>query len=419
MALLMIIIDISAWQSLRQEALRDADKMSMFVGRYLPYEDSAKQAFIQYANEYNESSVLQGRNLRVLLDEGDYFISPSSVRLSLAGAHSSMIDFIFQAFRGEQMILQVREESEARLVPIDSAVIFSDALNLRPLVPFNLDDYASSDSGYASFGDAFEWGYSEYFNLAPRTNIVPSPEPEAPFGWRDWWESEQFNKQEFRTWLTQSCYSPVITPLKLAAGTIADAILQSPVNKLAVMASPGDNPDISPFSIVKAIDFQSRPLWSNYFESPSGICDEACVYYSSFSDKFSIPLIDYSTEQTCEDIFDINPLTDPDGHYPNPLRSKLSSCFNNGELSIWEAIYYRSVRRFTHEADFSNITNSSLVALSMLIESEKEDKETSVTNRGNLSSASSRILFLLVDALPDVSIPSAARLIQLLEATLL
>ncbi len=419
-ALLMIIVDISSWQSLREEAQSEADRISLQIAGHLPFASAARSAFAQSASEFNARAASKGSSLRVLEEDpdafaGGAFVGESRVRVVITGAHASMIDFFLRAFTNQEMVLQVRQESEARLVPLDSVLILSDGISLRPSVPPNLADFSSGDIGYASFGGEFDWAPSEYFTLAPPPLIKPSPEPAPPFGWTDWWKPAQFSLPEFRRWVTQTCYNPANMPLKLSGIMIADTIQASPLNRIAVMGTPGDQPGVAPYSFIKGISANDLPFWSNYFESPSGICDEACVYYSHFSSRYALPESFSEHSRECDELFSTNPLTDPNGHYPNPFQSKLSDCFLQRNISLREALYYRAVRGNSHEPDFSNISRTARAGASLLIEEEKLSVETSAVSRGNLAGSASRIVFLLVDALPDIAETEMQEVLEILE----
>jgi hypothetical protein len=403
MALLMIVVDVSSWQAKREEAQSEADRIALQVGRFLPFSDEARSALLQMSAEFNSRAAALGSSLRVRGEDPDLLVSPSHVRIEIQGVHVSGIDFFLRYFTGAEVALQIHESSEARLVPMDSVLIFSDSISLRPPVPFQPDDFLASDSGYASFGDEFEWPASEYFALVPAPRLKPYPEPLPPEGWPRWWEPEQFSLAEFRRWATQTCFNPAVTPVKLSAITIADTMLASPLNRFAVLATPGDLQSVSGFSMIKGISGADSPQWSEYFESGSGICDEACVYYAALSNEYRIPDSFIPDVSGCDEVFSVSPLADTNGHYPNPFQSKLSNCFLQREMSVRESLYYRAVRANTHEADFSNISKALHTGASLLVEKEKFSAVQDAQTRGNLAGFASRIIFLLVDALPDIS----------------
>ena len=63
LCLLIIVIDVSEWQFLRQEAQREADKIALEVAPYLSSKARAEAVFLTRANEFNQRS----SNLKISL----------------------------------------------------------------------------------------------------------------------------------------------------------------------------------------------------------------------------------------------------------------------------------------------------------------------------------------------------------------
>jgi hypothetical protein len=415
MALLIIVVDISAWQSLREEAQSEADRIALQVAQHLPYKDEVVVSLRELSAKYNTLAASRGSSLRVRTSGFDDQVSSFQVRVALEGVRTSFLDSFLRFFTGESAVFFVLQESQVRLTPVDAVLIFSDALSMRPGIPTGVPEILQ---GEATWGDSFDWPSSEYFDFVPLPQLRPSPEPEAPVGWPQWWHSDQFNSNEYKRWATQLCYNPVFSALKFASLMITDTISASPLNRIGVLASPGDQSGGVGFSSIKKLTFQEAiPVWSNYFEPSVGNCDEACVMYAANSSWYRIPpsFTGIQTQTNCDVIIDSSPFGDPLGHYPNPFRTKLSSCFLQGGASLREVLYYHSVRHNRHEVDALNIARALRTGISSLIEEEKITGEEFRSLRGNLAGVSSRLVFLISDALPPASHFEVSDLLSLVE----
>jgi hypothetical protein len=403
MALLIIVVDISAWQSLREEAQSEADRIALQVAQHLPYKDEVVASLRELGVKYNAFAASRGSSLRVRTSTLDEDVSGFQVRVALEGVRTSFLDYFLTLFTGESAVFSVLQESQARLSPVDAVLIFSDALSMRPGIPPGVPEI---HQGEATWGDPFDWPASEYFAFVPLPQLRPSPAPEAPVGWPRWWQSDQFNSSEYQRWATQLCYNPVFSPLKFASIMITDTFGASPLNRIGVMASPGDQAGGVGFTSIKRMTFdEDIPVWSNFFESSVGNCDEACVMYAADSLRYRLPpsFSGIPTYSHCDVVIAHSPFGDPLGHYPNPFQTKLSGCFVGGGATLREVLYYRSVRPNVHEVDALNIARALRTGISSLIEEEKRTGEEFRSLRGNLAGVSSRIVFLLSDALPPSS----------------
>jgi len=412
MGLLIIVIDISSWQFLREEAQREADRIVLQVAQQLPYTDLAQASLAQVVSQFNQSSFLRGSTLRIDPASVPSSVLPSRVRLRVDGVQNSLIDGFFSLFNAGQLVsFSVSEEASARLVPVDAVLIFSDAVTLRPQVPIGLAEIPLSS---ASWGDPLSWPPSEYFSFIPPPRIIPQPNPVAPLAWPRWWLSDQFNNPEYRRWATQLCFNPALSPLKFASMMVVDAISVSSENRVLVLASPGDFPSSaeSPgFSVIGDRSFTDESSrWSNYTEPSIGNSDEACVFYADTANlgstsRYAIPLHPTASISTseCGAIIETIPFGDSRGHYPNPLESKLSECFRSeGGPRLRESIYYRSVRANVHDLDAQNIARSIRAGFTSLLEQDWEGVNINpdAGSRGGLLGSNSKIIIVLSDALP-------------------
>lgn len=412
MGLLIIVIDISSWQFLREEAQREADRIVLQVAQQLPYTDLAQASLAKVVSQFNQLSFSRGSTLRIDPASISSSVLPSRVRLRVEGVQNSMIDGFFSLFNsGEIVSFSVSEEASARLVPVDAVLVFSDAVTLRPQVPTGLADIPLSS---ATWGDPLSWPPSEYFSFIPPPRIIPQPNPVVPHAWPSWWLPDQFNNPEYRRWATQLCFNPALSSLKFASMMVVDAISVSTENRVLVLASPGDYPPtpMSPgYSVIGDRSFTTESArWSNYTEPSIGNSDEACVFYADAgnlgsSSRYAIPSHSTASISTseCGAIIDTIPFGDSRGHYPNPLESKLSDCFRSeGGPRLRESIYYRSARVNSHDLDVQNIAKSIRAGFTSLLEQDWEgiSFNPDAGLRGGLLGSNSKIVIVVSDALP-------------------
>ncbi|HMO18826.1 MAG TPA: Tad domain-containing protein [Oligoflexia bacterium] len=414
MVLLIVSIEISSWQYLREEAQREADRIVLQAAQQLPYAEDVSATLLAEAERFNQSRATSPNgNLTIPIEQIGRSISPSMVSLRIEGVQRSSLDFLMAAKTGERVLFPVAQEARARVVPVDAVLIFSDARSLRPLV-----DIANPPS--SNWGAATDWPLSPYFNfaLAPGIDFSLFPPPVAPLSWPEWWLDANFNTPAFQRWLTQLCYNPSITPLKSAALMVADTFSVSNENRLAVYASPGDRsgPQSPGYSEIRSLAFPGDPrgrdriFWSNYFEAQTGNSDEGCLYYGSrryaADNPYAIPRHGVSalSESACDTVIENPP--ESSFHYPSPLNSRLSSCFRqDGGALLRELIYYRAVREHAHEIGAANIARSFRASVGALLEEDWIDRGSSVNLRSSLAANSVKIVIIISDALPDSADP--------------
>lgn len=411
MVMLMIVIDVSHWQALREEARRHADRIVLETAQYLPSKQDAEAVFQSQANFFNQSN-----NLNLTIDASAAEVSnrvrPSSINVNVAGSVESGFDYFLQAFTGSGTVFPINETASARLLPTDLVLIVSDSVNLRPPAP-------------TLWGSQLDWPQSEYFNfiLPPTVSIDPSPQP--PLAWSNWWSPVEFVPNRYMKFATQLCYNPVVMPLKHASLLVLDAISVNEENRLAVYVTPGDIPSSvvggAGYTILKDYKYVDEPnslvTWSNYFEPDIAHSDEACVLYAhpeANNSRYNIPdSTTWTSPNSCPQVVLSGLFTDPRGHYPNPYLSYVSDCFKQGGMSIREAIYYHGVRRNQHEVSLGNISRSIFQALTTIVETEKITTAANTTKRRGLVRDSSKVVLLISETLPLIASPDMQRAIAL------
>lgn len=411
LVLIIIVIDISQWQFLREEAQREVDRVALEVANYLPYDQLSKEYAQQRINNFNESSE-RLKISPIFSENGVGAVNADTVTLEIRGTHESVTDSLLSAVTGREVVLDVQQISSARVVPYDALIVFSDAASMRP-------------PAFITYGSEQEYPASEYFNLIGQPRIRVSPPPTAPRAWPDWWNVEVFNSQDFKRWSTQLCFNPMTLPLKQSLLMLVDQFSASRRNKIGVYASPGDTFQGVGFSVIKEFSFpdsQQNPVrWSTYFEPDVPLSDEACLLYSHEEigmNTYRIPdLQNFSSEaDLCETIIARNPFSSPNGHYPNPLSSALSSCFREqGGAKLRDAIYYHAVRMHPHEAQAANISRALSSALSRLVEDEKKDTQDLIGMRGGLTSKTNKLLILISDSLPETNDPAIQEVLRFID----
>ena len=279
LCLLIIVIDVSEWQFLRQEAQREADKIALEVAPYLSSKARAQAVFLTRANEFNQRSSnlkISLQTLNVSLDSNgnpiNPFLTANDIQVSVTGQKESIVDTLLAAVTGNEVTFPVNQTASARLVPYDFMIIFSDAISMRP-------------QALTTWGDPINWPQSDYFLQISKPTISVRPPPVPPRAWPDWWQTPVFTNIDFQRWSTQLCYNPVTLPLKRGLLMLIDAISISDQNRIGVYSSPGDIFQSAGFSSIKEMSYVRDNLspvrWSNYFEPDVPNCDEACLLYSS------------------------------------------------------------------------------------------------------------------------------------------
>ncbi len=403
MVLLMIVVDLSNWQSLREEARRHADRIVLETAQYLPYETNARKVLEAQANFFNSAN---GLNLQVSSTAEDIAssVGPSSIDLTISGKLESGFDAFLETFSHQGTVFTISEKASARLLPTDLTLILSDSVNLRPPAP-------------TLWGNPIDWPRSEYFNFVLPPTVSISPSPAAPLAWPNWWSMNEYTPDKYMRFATELCYNPVVTPLKLASLLAVDALSAGKQNRISVYMTPGDIPSNvvggSGYTVLQNLKYVDEtnvaPIWSNYFEPDIAHSDEACLLYSHADAenlRYRIPdskTLMPTNSTACPQVVLNGLYADPRGHYPNPYSSYLSTCFKEGGMTLREAIYYHGVRRNQHDVGAVNISRSILHALTSLVEEEKINADNSVKKRGGLAKSSAKIVILISEVLPSLS----------------
>ncbi len=421
LVLLIVVIDISAWQGLREEAQRGADILALESAQYLPYKQDVTNVLASKSQNFNSSSSANNSSLQINNSSSRTYFTSSKVQVEVIGRYESGLDALFKAFTGQEAAFPVAETAVARVLPLDVYLVLSDSINLRPSAP-NL------------WGNPLDWPSAEYFNFINPPSINIRPAPSYPNSWPNWWTTSQFTVDKYKRFATQLCYNTVYSPLKDAALKLIDTVSASSENRLSVIMTPGDIPQslggigynkLRSFSFID--DTNARVQWSSYFEPDNAACDEACVYFGSEETnnaryKLRSNASSWSTSSSsCPDIIKDDIFIDSRGHYPNPYVSKLENCFFStvlgSAIGLREAVYFHAVRRNSHEALAGNVARSIQVAATELIEADKLSANASLQKRGGLAKDTKKIIVVITESLPAFSNPLMIEAIRVLRAS--
>lgn len=399
-SLAVLAFDVSRYQLLRETAQREADRIALAAAQALPNIEQAERVVLESA------AALRGLNIARAADQTPLLnVSGSRVSLTLEGNVSAVFDLFLRIGRHTGQVFAVRESSEAQIVPGDYVLIVSDAVSLRPR------------PGEA-WGSGALWPPSNYFSLVEPPEIKPSGESvqlDQSVYWDRWWE--HWKEPRYRRWATQACYNPLYSPIKFAAISLVDVLGAVQNNRLSLLFTPGEDPNQG-FAVSRPLDFvrsggdEAQARWLDYFETPTFVSDESCVYFAdpatSQEDTYSLPRMPASFAEAsaagpaCRERF--NPLRNGQGYY-YPVNT-LSSCFTEQSLRLREAIYFHAARSTAHWLDGSNIIEAVNQAYLQLLVSSPEGIESARINRGNLAVQARRKIVVLSDILPRPSSPA-------------
>jgi len=398
MAFTMIAVDLSAWNAERETAQQAADRIAMEAAKALPDVELAKQVVLR--------SVAQLPRLALAEDENgpnSIPVSSNKITVTLTGSRDSVFDF----FTTNNSVLSISETATAQIVPTDFAVVISNNSKLRP-------------PPYAAWGDAVSWPSAGYFDRVKLPcSATTSAFPEI---------CAQDKEVDFNRWATQNCYNPAFSALKLGAINLSDFIASNSNNRLAVFFTPGDSQS-QPYSRIRSLRFPessaavAEASWcSNTCETGKNCCyadtahfinDELCIYLAdnNISPGTSYQLPNWSTAygfKKASAHFPPSkfppglPLVGPSALH---LTNNLLSAEYRSQLTLAEAIYYRTTRASTSDSA-NQLIRTLNQALSELLStcsgSSCSDFDTNpVASRGNIHANTSRRIIALVNEIPE------------------
>ena len=393
-----VTTDISGWNALRDKLQQEADRVAFEALSGLPN----LQAVEAYVQSSTSALNIQNVQSRVFYPAR----GNSSVGVTLSSKYRSHFDFLVRGWL--KNAFKVERSSVAQLVPGDFVIIVSDGASLRPQ-PVPLPGAAGSFE-LPSWGSPLDWPASSYFScVAPP--ILTSPNELGWSWWNDW------KKNSFRRWATQSCFNPSFTPLKLAAIELGENILRSGTNRLSVLLTPGDfsgrgfralrhihdEADQPSLYATQRGGFptggQTHAEWNDYTELERFLGNEVCMMISQpetdLMAQFELPK--ESESASCS-----RPMEFPPCGGFHFASGHLTECYADGGLSLREAIYWDAAKlRVPGFESEPNVMAALRQSWNELTDERTIALEQSV--RGNFANSALRKVYLFSDFLPRVS----------------
>ena len=384
----VLAVDVSSYQSLRNYAQREADRITLQAAQLLPD--------VRAASEFVTQSVAALPDLRIAATEDAPLlsVSTSGISLTLEGEVDAAFDFFLSAYADSSQSFTVRERSEAQVVPSDYVLIVSDDRLLRP-------------DSHSAWGDEGAWPASSLFDLVqgPRIEgIEQFPDPETY--WVDWWQDWQDGL--FQRWHTQTCFNPRYSSVKLSAISLADTVLSVRNNRLALIFTPGNNPELG-YSVARPLSFPSSPVveqgaqarWLGYWEEESYISDEACVLLAdaefNSTDRYEVPEPPayMGSSSTCDSR--IADFAWDDVYFPN---GRLSDCYLQKDFSVRDSIYFHAARASRASLDGAGFLAAINEAFLQLVLATEEQVAADGEIRGNAAAQTRKIIVAFTQVLP-------------------
>jgi hypothetical protein len=393
LTLSVLAVDVSKWQSLRNVAQSDADRISLQAARALPDTIRAKQIISQ-----NVASLPYIKGF-------DFHLTSSSATVTINSEVEAFFDAFLELHSGHSTTLTINVSATAQTVPSDTVIIMSDAETLRP-------------DAKTTWGDELSWPASKIFdfvNFHTFTNLnFTNPDKKT---WVDWpvdWDSS-----EFQRWVTQACFNPALNPIKFSAIYLADFFGAKQNNRISLLFTPGNSIAVGS-STVRNLSYPEQTLttsqasWRPYYEQDNFIGDELCTYIADYQitgddtyalnkPSFELGLI-HQTNYDCDEI-----ALHTDSYYPPT--GNLDTCYLKDNLLLREAIYFHAATRIPHFTNGENITNAIEQALFQFLNT-KPVPSLDQTLRGNLANNSLRNIIVLTDNIPDPTLPRFVELTQ-------
>lgn len=388
--------DLSAVSSTQNALQSEIDRIALTAAHALP---------LKAAEDIARSSKItsDGYSIAAKISEDRSSIEVTALIKRPAGLFSIGQSLVQR--RTNELSLEVK--AAAQLKPVDALIILSDGVDMRPWIN-------SDGTPEHSWGDTFP---SEAL-----TNCVLEPPNrysnyQSPI--RTLWSS-----YEGKRWLTQSCFNPVFSNIKVAAMSVADSIASIQSNRIGTVFTPGNSPSTN-FQTIKAlIDFDKergfrrkdeapKAEWLPYRDYDLELGDEACVFFSNekIALNYALPFngSEIGKSKGCSE-----PVLFPQCGMPflidAPHRFSFE-CLKHASLS--EVIYWRSAKRplesFTAEPDFF-----SALAEANRQFAEAEPTSLEILKRGNLALKPVKIIYLFATSLPALDPSNVPKVLQLI-----
>ena len=396
LSLSAVVVDVSAWYELGDELQQSADLLALRAAQFLPDHDAAAQ--------FARDSVLPGRTgqtgefpsgtqASVFFPAG----STQSVGIELQVQYRAGLSALFPHLEKQKFL--IRKQAVAELSPLDVVFILPDGESLRPgILSRPSQDVPMTLS--RPWGEPASWPASGYFRCAEGRETTS---PAQSSSW-DWWHS--WGDENFQRWVTQTCFNPSLSPLKLGMIAILDELQAGKENRISVIYSPGDEPNQG-FSVLKSLEEPSaegsQVRWSGHTEEDSLLGDELCMLLSEAAtagtDHFLLPKSISANQH--EHLSRSCPEREPS--FPcggrHRLNTHLSDCFLRESLALRQAVYWRMARGGGLLPNIPAALHEALRQLSA--NSFGAEQERVESSRKNLRLHPARGVILVSDYLPE------------------
>jgi len=396
----MLAVDVSAWNALRDQAQRDVDRIAFQAAQVLPNEDAA----ISFINQSVDQMGIYS------LAAAD--VSPFGVQIEIESSYTPSFAYFLNFFTGseETKTFSVARQSVVQVVPTDYVVIMADGRTLRPAL------------AEAPWGNEISWPASNYWDCTLQN---PPPHPDGA-GAR---------------WATQSCFNPILTPLKFATISLTDSLAASRIDRVGLVFSPGRSGGIGAV-IARNVRGESEIEGETYFEGHIGgfaydddqtveanwfinhelgpdedyqLGNDVCVLQEFFDNgRYTLPeTLGYFGfhygQSDCQEPLESPQCDDPD---PDPY-TRLSQCYLDNTLKLRQMIYWNMAQL---DVDPSIVTALQVGIADLVANVQPVLDSIEQPRRRNLAYNSLRKIFLLTDYLPGTGEPGFSTVIETLQA---
>ena len=403
-----VALNISSWNGARSSLQLDADRLALLAANMLPVQEGV----LDYL-EANLQMSVGGNRARVSVEWPDSDLS--SVTVTLSATLNDPLSALFLSSGNHSL----SRSATAAIVPIDYAVIVADGHTLRPGVAFS----GAATEIAPPWGQDLDWPRSGYFGCV----TAPSPSV-GDYDWR-WWEN--WSNDSFQRWLTQACFNPVWSKVKLSTIDLIDGLASDSRSRISLYFTPGDN-SFERYQRVRSIHGEQDDPTLYHGQRGGFLVDSTASAQATFSDY--VELSQLSSDELCllmsDEVSALNGRYQiPINNLPNPSNQscgaaiefpfcgtrhipygRISNCYSSQNWLLREAIYYRQARLETPDFDAEpDIRAAVSSAFGELIDNRSALAiSNSANRRQNLAPKARRRILVITDRLPAIGTGSGS-----------
>lgn len=423
--------DLAGWSAVRDRLQLDADSRALYAAAYLP-DIAAAESYLRSSGESDSS---RGVTFEIA------FPPPSGAAISVTGTARYNPLFLGKLIPTERVTFKATRTAVASQQPIDLMLVLPDGASLSPLrTRSSTDSTLTNVAPNRAWGDSDRWPASGYFGCGlgphftheshggppPGRRLTPSGGLAGARGrsvplWAAHWDEPEFQRA-----LTQGCFNPVLSAVKLGALGLTDSLRPFPDVRIALAFAPGaPHPaDIQPVrTLIRSPASKARPFgipggffgtggaevaWPSTVDPDLLLGDGSCALFSepesTRENRFALPPSAFSSSTGAESgaQVDANPCgTAFDGPVcgrPYSPGGFISDCFRTHRLTLRHAIYWHAVQRDdTRRARLVSILHRAITEFAARV--EPDERQTASLRRGRLAELARKELILVVDRL--------------------